>query len=192
MKATYRGKEKSDAAKLNTANIKRFGIMMRRSVLRVLKYHTHVADKCLSFFGEQEGPFSLQIESITAIKVKTNEAVVDQYGGNGIRAHISTATKEDKWVADSMRSPAQPRSVDEVSQNISHHTLTRHLTGLDSNISNNFRALHTQDCFAHSFGILGGYCFVRPLTGGSGDRMGDNSLMRAKTFTLGRLQWGAI
>ncbi|KAF2428828.1 CIA30-domain-containing protein [Tothia fuscella] len=53
-KATYRGKEKEDAAKLNMGSIKRFGIMMR------------------SFFGEQEGAFSLQIESISAIQIDTN------------------------------------------------------------------------------------------------------------------------
>lgn len=36
LKATYRGKEKKDAGKLNTKAIKRFSLMMRRSVLIVL------------------------------------------------------------------------------------------------------------------------------------------------------------
>ncbi|OCL07045.1 CIA30-domain-containing protein [Glonium stellatum] len=48
-KATYRGKEKKDAPALNCKKIKRFSIMMR------------------SFFGDQEGPFSLTITSIKAI-----------------------------------------------------------------------------------------------------------------------------
>ncbi|KAH7414507.1 complex I intermediate-associated protein 30-domain-containing protein [Phaeosphaeria sp. MPI-PUGE-AT-0046c] len=49
LKPTYRGKEKKDAGKLKTDNVKRFSIMSR------------------SFFGEQEGDFSLEIKSITAV-----------------------------------------------------------------------------------------------------------------------------
>ncbi|CAI6239563.1 unnamed protein product [Periconia digitata] len=48
-KATYRGKEKKDAGKLAKENVKRFSIMMR------------------SFFGDQEGDFSITIKSITAV-----------------------------------------------------------------------------------------------------------------------------
>jgi len=50
LKPTYRGKEKKDAPSLDHKNIKRFSIMMR------------------SFFGDQEGPFSLSIRSIKAIR----------------------------------------------------------------------------------------------------------------------------
>jgi len=50
LKPTYRGKEKKDAPSLDRKNIKRFSIMMR------------------SFFGDQEGPFSLSIRSIKAIR----------------------------------------------------------------------------------------------------------------------------
>ncbi|KAF2813201.1 CIA30-domain-containing protein [Mytilinidion resinicola] len=48
-KPTYRGKEKKDPLPLDHKNIKRFSIMMR------------------SFFGDQEGPFSLSIRSIKAV-----------------------------------------------------------------------------------------------------------------------------
>jgi hypothetical protein len=49
LKPTYRGKEKKDAEALDTKNIKRFSIMNR------------------SFFGDQQGDFSLEIKSIKAI-----------------------------------------------------------------------------------------------------------------------------
>ncbi|TGO33561.1 hypothetical protein BHYA_0239g00010 [Botrytis hyacinthi] len=52
LKPTYRGREKKDAAPLDLKNIKRFSIMMR------------------SFFGTQEGDFSLDIISISATKDK--------------------------------------------------------------------------------------------------------------------------
>jgi hypothetical protein len=62
-KPTYRGKPKSDAKPLDLASIKRISIMMR------------------SFFGEQEGPFRLRIESIGVTTAdgsldKCKEAVV--------------------------------------------------------------------------------------------------------------------
>ncbi|KEY70763.1 hypothetical protein S7711_03259 [Stachybotrys chartarum IBT 7711] len=47
-KATYRGKDKPDAEPLDLANIKRVGLMMR------------------SFFGEQDGDFSLDLHGIAA------------------------------------------------------------------------------------------------------------------------------
>ncbi|KAF1939576.1 CIA30 family protein [Clathrospora elynae] len=49
MKPTYRGKPKNDAAPLDTKNVKRFSLMMR------------------SFFGDQEGDFSLTVMSIKAV-----------------------------------------------------------------------------------------------------------------------------
>ncbi|KAM0154374.1 hypothetical protein ACHAQE_007235 [Botrytis cinerea] len=54
LKPTYRGREKKDAIPLDLKNIKRFSIMMR------------------SFFGTQEGDFSLGVVSISAIKDKEN------------------------------------------------------------------------------------------------------------------------
>ncbi|KAJ4361614.1 hypothetical protein N0V95_001690 [Ascochyta clinopodiicola] len=48
-KPTYRGKEKSDASPLNTKSIKRWSFMMR------------------SFFGGQEGDFSVEIKSVKAV-----------------------------------------------------------------------------------------------------------------------------
>ncbi|KAF1840834.1 CIA30-domain-containing protein [Cucurbitaria berberidis CBS 394.84] len=64
LKATYRGKEKKDAKPLNTKSVKRFSIMMR------------------SFFGEQEGDFSLEIKSIKAISQSTDpeKGVVGEKG----------------------------------------------------------------------------------------------------------------
>ncbi|KAH6647641.1 CIA30 family protein-like protein [Truncatella angustata] len=53
-KPTYRGKPKSDARPLDLKSVQRISIMMR------------------SFFGEQEGPFWLEIESISAHKKGQN------------------------------------------------------------------------------------------------------------------------
>ncbi|KAF2145441.1 uncharacterized protein K452DRAFT_315687 [Aplosporella prunicola CBS 121167] len=55
LKATYRGKEKKDAPPPNLKNVKRLSIMMR------------------SFFGDQEGPFSLSIRSISTVTQKKDE-----------------------------------------------------------------------------------------------------------------------
>ncbi|OCK82623.1 CIA30-domain-containing protein [Lepidopterella palustris CBS 459.81] len=51
LKATYRGKEKKDVSALDTKKVKRISIMMR------------------SFFGDQEGAFSLSIQSIKAVSL---------------------------------------------------------------------------------------------------------------------------
>ncbi|KAF2401213.1 NADH:ubiquinone oxidoreductase complex I intermediate-associated protein 30 [Trichodelitschia bisporula] len=51
---TYRGKEIKDAPKLNTKEIRRFSVMMR------------------SFFGDQEGSFSLTVGSISAVTTDTS------------------------------------------------------------------------------------------------------------------------
>ncbi|KAI9722354.1 MAG: hypothetical protein M1812_001826 [Candelaria pacifica] len=53
-KATYRGREQEDAPSLERSTIKRFSLMMR------------------SFFGDQEGHFSLYITSISAVKNASN------------------------------------------------------------------------------------------------------------------------
>ncbi|KAI1816564.1 NADH:ubiquinone oxidoreductase intermediate-associated protein 30 [Poronia punctata] len=52
LRPTYRGKPKSDAKPLDVANIKRISIMMR------------------SFFGEQQGPFNLEIQYVAASVLK--------------------------------------------------------------------------------------------------------------------------
>ena len=49
LKPTYRGKEKNDAPPLKTESIKRWSFMMR------------------SFFGDQEGDFSVEIKSVKAV-----------------------------------------------------------------------------------------------------------------------------
>ncbi|KAI9924230.1 hypothetical protein ASPWEDRAFT_588663 [Aspergillus wentii DTO 134E9] len=78
-KATYRGKEKKVKTPLNLTNIKRVSIMMR------------------SFFGTQEGDFSLEVASISAFRTEsyrddpsekrmsfeaTNEKEVDTFENN--------------------------------------------------------------------------------------------------------------
>ncbi|KAH7385657.1 complex I intermediate-associated protein 30-domain-containing protein [Pyrenochaeta sp. MPI-SDFR-AT-0127] len=70
LKPTYRGKGKDDAEPLDTKSVKRVSIMMR------------------SFFGEQEGDFSLEIKSIKAIS---------QFGDleKGIVNHKGEATESD-------------------------------------------------------------------------------------------------
>ncbi|EAT85751.2 hypothetical protein SNOG_07100 [Parastagonospora nodorum SN15] len=50
LKPTYRGKEKKDAGKLDLKNVRRFSIMSR------------------SFFGGQEGDFSLEIKAVKAVR----------------------------------------------------------------------------------------------------------------------------
>jgi len=49
LKPTYRGKEKNDAPPLDTKGIKRWSFMMR------------------SFFGDQEGDFSVEIKAVKAV-----------------------------------------------------------------------------------------------------------------------------
>ena len=69
MKPTYRGKEKTDAEKLDTKSMKRFSIMMR------------------SFFGDQEGDFDLSINSIKAIQQGSDaeKGIVGSEKGTGVR-----------------------------------------------------------------------------------------------------------
>ena len=51
-KATYRGREKKDAAPLKTKEIKRFSLMMR------------------SFFEKQDGEFDIVLASISAVRTE--------------------------------------------------------------------------------------------------------------------------
>jgi len=64
LKATYRGKEKKDAKRLDLTSIKRLSLMMR------------------SFFGTQEGDFSLSVSSISAIKTSDSAIYQEQYHDN--------------------------------------------------------------------------------------------------------------
>ncbi|CAK1355051.1 hypotheticalsprotein [Cercospora beticola] len=60
--ATYRGRPKKDAKPIDLKKIKRFSIMMR------------------SFFGTQEGDFSLSIRSISALQKVPKDAITDAEG----------------------------------------------------------------------------------------------------------------
>jgi len=61
LKATYRGREKKDVQPLDLKNVKRISLMMR------------------SFFGAQEGDFSLSITSISAFKKSSTKARPEPY-----------------------------------------------------------------------------------------------------------------
>jgi hypothetical protein len=64
---TYRGKLKKDAEPLDLKKIKRFSIMMRRYNLPLpSKSPGVILTSSLSFFGTQEGDYSLTIKSIKA------------------------------------------------------------------------------------------------------------------------------
>ncbi|KAK7511604.1 complex I intermediate-associated protein 30-domain-containing protein [Phyllosticta citriasiana] len=78
-RATYRGREDHDAPKIDLKNIKRFGIMIR------------------SFFGGQDGDFSLLLKSIAAVKVKHEDrpsaASGSDYAHEG--AHVGEIPSSD-------------------------------------------------------------------------------------------------
>jgi len=69
LKPTYRGRDKKDAKPLDLENIERISLMIRRYVCVACDVpqtkHMQHADP-LSFFGTQEGDFSLSIKSISA------------------------------------------------------------------------------------------------------------------------------
>ncbi|KAL5120307.1 hypothetical protein ACEQ8H_001865 [Pleosporales sp. CAS-2024a] len=70
LKPMYRGKERKDAADLDLANVRRFSIMNR------------------SFFGSQEGDFSLEIKAIKAVRQSD-----DAEGGITPRENVTTWMK---------------------------------------------------------------------------------------------------
>lgn len=98
---TYRGKDKEDADPLNLKNIKRFGIMIRRYEIckdiiptYMDEYRESNSSRFFSsFFGEQEGPFELDIISIAAVRTErylddpngevSNEYVDEKQSGLG-------------------------------------------------------------------------------------------------------------
>ncbi|KAF7718773.1 Uncharacterized protein PECH_004240 [Penicillium ucsense] len=73
-RATYRGREKEDAGPLDLNNIKRFSIMIR------------------SFFGGQEGAFSLNIVSIAALRT---ERYLDEPDNESIDEVLYEKSKEE-------------------------------------------------------------------------------------------------
>lgn len=73
LKPTYRGREKKDATPLDLKSIKRFTIMIRRyDLFAFIASFSNTA----SFFGSQEGDFSLSILSIAA-STKHSKSVSD-------------------------------------------------------------------------------------------------------------------
>lgn len=66
---TYRGKGKKNAPALNKKSVKQFSIMMRRYTNRSVLNNKGVMLIKASFFGDQEGDFSLTIKSIKAVSL---------------------------------------------------------------------------------------------------------------------------
>lgn len=130
LKATYRGKEKKDAPKLDLRAIKRFSLLMRRCVekfgpvkLQPSPSHNFSAlcsakcsimtDLVTSFFGDQEGPFSISVRSISAVAKPAKD--VDQ--DRSTLTPFPYPYKDDKTKAEMERrdiekSAAQPRQGD--------------------------------------------------------------------------------
>ncbi|PBP16671.1 CIA30 family protein [Diplocarpon rosae] len=75
-KATYRGREKKDAKPLDLQHVKRISFMMR------------------SFFGTQEGDFSLSITSVSAFS-KHDSALTGQYNDDPKKQAVSTTGISD-------------------------------------------------------------------------------------------------
>lgn len=73
LKATYRGREMKDAPPLNRKSIKQMSLMNRRSVWADSK-HQVLLTLHHSFFGDQEGPFTLTINSIAAYRESDKQA----------------------------------------------------------------------------------------------------------------------
>jgi hypothetical protein len=94
LKPTYRGKSKPDATPLDLKNVKRISVMMRRSVSPNGASHSPRA--CVginptigSFFGDQQGPFRLEIEYIAACAGEAAPAD-EPHSGLSNTTHVST------------------------------------------------------------------------------------------------------
>jgi hypothetical protein len=65
LRPTYRGRDKRDAKPLDLRNVKRISLMMRRCSFFSVRLNFLTKN---SFFGTQEGDFSLSVRSIAAFK----------------------------------------------------------------------------------------------------------------------------
>ncbi|KAJ4342498.1 hypothetical protein N0V87_001119 [Didymella glomerata] len=81
LKPTYRGKEKDDAPPLNTKSVKRWSFMMR------------------SFFGSQEGDFSVEIKSVKAVSRPEDP----EAGFTSEKSDYSAVEKKELWSWKSSR-----------------------------------------------------------------------------------------
>jgi|TARA_R110002003_G_scaffold28_23_gene1716 hypothetical protein len=83
LKPTYRGKPKDDAEPLKLGSVKRWSIMNRRYV------NVMLVSRCMlmmnSFFGEQEGDFSLTIKSIKAVSQSSEDLESGVVSGSNVR-----------------------------------------------------------------------------------------------------------
>ncbi|KZM24451.1 uncharacterized protein EKO05_0001518 [Ascochyta rabiei] len=75
LKPTYRGKEKNDTSPLNTKSIKRWSFMMR------------------SFFGDQEGDFSVEIKSVKAV----SQSEDFEAGFTSDKSDYNAVEKREPW-----------------------------------------------------------------------------------------------
>ena len=89
LKPTYRGKEKNDAKKVDLKNVKRFSIMSRRSAKSSFD-RVHVLTTWQSFFGDQEGDFSLTINSIKAVSQSSEDLEGGIMSGQNVRRNLAS------------------------------------------------------------------------------------------------------
>jgi hypothetical protein len=72
LQPTYRGKPSPDAKPLDLRSVRRISLMMRRCVYPLSRSHdwhiSRYSPTYISFFGEQEGPFRLEMECIAATR----------------------------------------------------------------------------------------------------------------------------
>lgn len=95
-KPTYRGRDKKDAKPLDLKHVKRISFMVRRYNCHNFFLHGDHANSD-SFFGAQEGDFSLSITSMSAF-AKHDSVQNEQYSDDQKKKAISqpTTNREDQ------------------------------------------------------------------------------------------------
>lgn len=106
---TYRGKLKKDAEPIDLKKIKRFSIMMRRWVAAMDSVNMHLIFRSSltplrSFFGTQEGDFSLTIRSIEALPHAPSSSVAQTVDSDLSKLEKGPSEDDD-------HEEASPRSV---------------------------------------------------------------------------------
>lgn len=91
LKPTYRGREKKDAKPLDLKHVERISLMMRRFVYFRSSELKLTRD---SFFGTQEGDFSMSVASISAFKKNDSVSHRNDPATTGIASDRSTNTPD--------------------------------------------------------------------------------------------------
>jgi len=109
---TYRGKPKQDADPLDLTRIKRMSFMMRRLVPCLRAMHTSRGQNtlfsanhagCRSFFGRQQGDFSLTMQYLAAVKL-SDDGTMSVTEAEPPRS----STQSAEWIAKEGGSPPAP------------------------------------------------------------------------------------